>query len=141
MKTFVEKIMIWALCVLFLTGLTFGGTGFILCIGSNGHIEYEAIYNTCCGDEICDIDISDNPDTGHNDCSDCSDIELDSLLISKVVRNDYSDHLVQFVSVLITDNIPSSYSTLNCNSHIIKYCELYGINLPSFSGIITTLRC
>ena len=80
-----RKSMLWPLCLVFLAGLCFGGPRYILCVGDHGHTEFETICLPSCSEATdgCGAQTTDDCRDEHDDCSNCSDLELDGPLWSK----------------------------------------------------------
>ena len=138
-----QKIVAWLMCLIFLIVLTFSGTGYVLCVGDAGHIEFKTTGRPCCGKtkEICEVNVSDDFHSEHSDCSNCSDVELVGQLWSKRIRKTDSNQLDLFASALTIDALFSLISTENGNSRITGFHLAYGQSPPSYSIATTVLRC
>ncbi len=78
MKTVIRKYLASALCLHFLTALTFSGFGSVLCLGVNGQIKVESVHQPCCNDAETDCfsePIGSDHDH-HADCTDCTDLPV-----------------------------------------------------------------
>lgn len=138
-----NKIIALALCPLFIMGLFVAGNGKVLCIGDDGHIELETSCLPCCGDEtdICVSEPSDDMHEEHNDCSNCSDIEIDSPLWSKrlkhislTIANDIRPEIAVGINVYPT--------SVNDNpSQLMEFHISSGKNKPSHLFLTAVLRC
>ena len=85
MKLRIHKIMVWPLCLFLIAGFIFVGNNNVLCIGEDGHIEFETECLPCCrgADNVCKIDVSNDLHDEHDDCTNCLDLVLDGPLWSK----------------------------------------------------------
>ncbi len=72
------------LCLAFLAALCFGAPGSVLCIGDCGHMELETIcLPPCCGSDVCEAKADHECDDDHDECSNCSDLDIDGPFWSK----------------------------------------------------------
>lgn len=140
-----QKIIAWPICLIFMIGMVFAGTGNILCVGENGQIKFETICLPYCGEvetdcvDDCHIEIQN--EAGEN--SDCSDVELDGPLRSNRIQNlgpEFLNELFPLFTVTTTANIGSVY-TDNDNLQNIIYFLASGQSPPSNSISTTVLRC
>ncbi|MCP4582227.1 MAG: hypothetical protein GY839_11480 [candidate division Zixibacteria bacterium] len=143
MKLGFLKITAWSMCLIFIVGLSLSGTGYVLCIGDNGHIEFETSCMNCRGEaaEICKVNVSDDAQCDHSDCTNCSDVEIEDLFWSKRIQKTDSDLPGQFIPIPTIDTIISLISIENGDSRITKFHLAYGQSPPSYTTAITVLRC
>ena len=96
MKLMTHKIIAWSLCLLLLIGVTASGYSDILCISEDGVHEFETVCLPCCTDdaENCNFESSGDRQDEHNNCSDCSDVEIDNPLWSKRIQKISSKQLL-----------------------------------------------
>ncbi|NIR67859.1 MAG: hypothetical protein GWO10_29790 [candidate division Zixibacteria bacterium] len=138
-----QKIVIWPVCLIFLFGLFFVGNGAVLCIGDDGHIEFETFCIPGCDEanEISEIDFFIGLQSEHIDCSNCTDIDLDSPLWSRRDQNHISENSADAAAMLMPDADLVSFST-QADSHKIRTIKLaYNQNPSSYSIISTILLC
>lgn len=77
MMTMIRAYLTWALCLLFVTGITLSSFGYVLCLGDNGHIGTESVCHNCCSDpeEVCFFKQIPT-DHDHHECRTCTDRPL-----------------------------------------------------------------
>ena len=143
MKLKIQKIVTWPLCIIFLIGAAFSASGEVLCIGDNGHFEFETYCLPCCGEseEFCETDMSDDQHNEHNDCSNCSDVELDNLFWSKLSPNVNTLYIVEISSSKIINSDNSFKLLKNNSSHITAYGPTHGQGPPPLFMASTVLLC
>jgi hypothetical protein len=132
-----RKIIVWPMCLVFLTGIIFSGNANILCIGDNGYIKLETFCQARC-------DEADTPSESHNElaeCSDCSDIDFNSPIWLKRNQILYSKDLINLVSPFNNDVDLTCESSENTISHNIKHHLIYGQSPPYYSLMTAVLRC
>jgi hypothetical protein len=138
-----RKIIVWPLGLLFFIGLAVSGQGQILCIGGDGHIEFELYCLPCCGEveETCQIEPPDDLHNKHSECSGCSDLELDRTLWRNRARIVIVDNLT--VSTLLRHAIIQVDQFFEDNSNqIAAIYNLAFSQCPSSLPITTAiLRC
>ena len=85
MKLTKKNIIAWTLCLSLLVGVSSSAFSDVLCIGDDGHVEYETICLPCCTDDSdsCDNETTEEQHAEHNECSNCSDVEIDNHLWTK----------------------------------------------------------
>jgi len=137
------KIAVWSMCLIFLVGLSFSGTGYLLCIGDDGHVEFKTRCLTCVdeAEEVCESKVSDDVHSEHSNCFDCYDIELVSQLSSIFIRYIDADHATDFDSVPLADSYLSPKSASIDNPQFIKFHLAYGQSPPLISIDTTVLLC
>ncbi|MCK5125613.1 MAG: hypothetical protein KAR42_05105 [candidate division Zixibacteria bacterium] len=135
--------MAWLLSLIILVGISSGGTSCILCIGDDGHVEFETICLPACGDtnDFCALEVVDEVPHEHSDCSNCSDVELDGSLWLKPIQKNDPNQLILFASTLTIDGAICPLSWGNNNSQITKCYLEYGQSPPSCSIATTIIRC
>ena len=74
----IQKIIAWPLRLFFIVGLTIAESGDVLCISDDGHIKIESICQPCCNttDNVRLLTSSDSRHNHHDDCYNCSDLQL-----------------------------------------------------------------
>jgi len=139
----IQKIAAWPVCLIFLVALCFGGTGYVLCIGDDGHIEFKTFCFPTCGEakEVCEADALNDLHHEHSDRSSCTDIELNGPLWSLRTQKTASNQLGQFTSAPTIDALFDIISTGNSNSQTAKFHLVYGQSPPSYSITAIVLRC
>lgn len=137
MNSWLRKIIVWPMCLIFLIGMIFAGDSNVLCIGDNGHIKFETFCLPCCDEADVPGEIQNEP----GDCSDCSHVELSGPLWSKRIQNIDPYHLTNQVSVFATNAHFDPISIENTDSRINKFYLVYGQSPPSYSIATTVLRC
>jgi hypothetical protein len=143
MKLQNQKIVAWPVCLIFLFGLFFVGNGAVLCIGDDGHIEFETFCIPGCDEtkEVSETELSVDLKVEHIDCSNCTDIDLDSPLWSRRDQNHISEYSADATLILMPDADLVSFST-QADSHKIRTIKLaYNQNPASYSIISTILLC
>ena len=138
----VERKMTWMICAIFIFGLAVMGTGQVLCVGDDGHMEIETYCMPCCGDadESCQYNLPEDHHGEHNECSNCDDFELNSPIWSN--RND--SNLTEEIHVSGIDYLdysPGCFLTLNSDSKSIQFYIPTGQDPPSDIVTFTVLRC
>ena len=138
-----QKIAAWPLCLFFLFGLFFVGNGAVLCIGDDGHIEFETHCVPGCGEtkEAPEIDLSDALQVEHIDCSNCTDIDLNNPLWSRRGQTYLSGYTADFSLM----SMPNADLRLTCTQADIRMVNpeqlAFGHNPSSCSIISTILLC
>jgi hypothetical protein len=137
------KIVAWPICIFFMLGLVFAGSGQVLCIGDNGHIEIETYCLPSCGEaeKSCEIDLPEEPHNEHSECSNCSDIELNDPLWSSRIQNDNLYDYVNFPPAHFTDGHLGLISAYKNNSQVTKFHLAFGQSPPTYFITITVLHC
>lgn len=138
-----QKIIALPLCLIFLIGMAIAGNGNILCIGDNGRVKFETLCLPCCdeAEKSYEADEPNELQNEHDECCDCSDVELDYPRWSKRIQTINSDYFDGFVTALDTDAQLSLISAFNTNSQIIKFHLAFGQSPPSYTISTTVFRC
>jgi len=133
----------WLICLIFLIGAAFGGTGYVLCIGDDGHVEFETYCPPGCSEaaEIRESDKSNDLEHEHSDCSNCSDVEIDNPSWSQRAQKTDSYRLSQSPPAHSNNTDFSQISEEIYNSPINKFYRIYGQSPPSDLIAKTVLRC
>jgi len=78
MRLQISKHSSWPLCLLLLAVSIGGGQAGVLCIGDDGHAEFETLCLPCCGEtkELCAVEPFDDRHEQHGDCADCTDLSF-----------------------------------------------------------------
>ena len=115
----------------------------VICVGDDGHYEIETIcLPSCDNNEIaCETDVSNNRHAEHNECSNCSDFEIDYLLSSTRFQ-DLSSYLLSNLdlNVLAIAGINIAVKEY-VNTQLSDFYLVYGQSPPSHSIETTILRC
>ena len=103
MKKLVHRIFVWPLSILLLIGFFQIGSGDVLCVGEDGHIEIETECLPCCNEAeaVCGLSEQGDIHDEHDDCNNCSDLPLDSPLWSKRFSR------ISLIQAYKTDLVPS----------------------------------
>ena len=142
MKLQIHKIIGWPLCLILFVGFILVGNGNVICIGEDGHIEFETECLPCCtdADDVCKLDVSNDFHDEHDDCTNCSDLTPDEpLWIKRFQRADFG----KFFNLTFTSTTESSYNLTTLgqnNSHLTEFYQLYNQSLL-FPILATVLRC
>ena len=74
----IRKHVSGLLCLLILAITVAGGQTDVLCLGEDGHAEFETACLPCCvdGDENCSIDRQPGHHEEHRDCTNCTDVSI-----------------------------------------------------------------
>ena len=139
----IQKTIAWPMCLIFLVGLTFSVTGYVLCIGDDGHTRFKTICLPCCSDaeEVCDVDVSDDISDEHSNCINCSDLSLDELLWSKRFQKTGFIQSVKSFMAPTFHAVIIPISTDNGNSQAGKFLLTFSQSPLSASIATTILRC
>ena len=131
---------IWSICLLFFVATTFGATGYVLCIGDDGHIEFETLClpASCETAEDCELGVSENAHDEHSGCSDCTDVDSNKPLLSKrIQRIDFNEASQSTLTSAICTCL-NQISAKNNDSYKNQNSLAYGLSPPS-NSISTTV--
>lgn len=79
----------------------------VLCIGEDGHVEFEFAVNGCCSDVPSpDLDHSETPAARDHHCGECVDLPIFASLNSELYIVSSQDNLLTHDSVLSVSLIP-----------------------------------
>lgn len=106
--------------IILLAGLIFGGPGYILCIGDDGQIQFETIIlpSHIEAAETCHDDFPNDFHHEHDDCSSCSDLELEGplcsgrLITSRIDGNSLFAPVSKIASGIFVESGDETFSTL-----------------------------
>ncbi len=143
MNLWIQKIIIWQLCLFLFVGFIFVGNGYVLCIGEDGHIEFETECLPCCKgtDNVCKLDVSNDLHDEHDDCTNCSDLTLDEPLWSRRFQRIIFIQSVKSFTAPTFHNAINFASTEESNSQVDKFLLTFGQSPLSASIATTILRC
>ena len=143
MNLWIQKIIVWPLCLFLFVGFIFVVNGYVLCIGEDGHIEFETECLPCCKgtDNVCKLDVSNDLHDEHGDCTNCSDLALDGLLWSRRFQKISFIQSVKSFTAPAYNIVIIFTSNIDDNSKTVKFHLIYGQSPPSLSIATTVLRC
>ena len=143
MKIQTHKIMVWLLCLSLFIGFIFVGNSDVLCVGEDGHIEFETECLPCCRviDDVCRVDVLKDLHDKHDDCTNCLDLVLDGPFWS---RRYTKINLFQPVKLLTVPTFENTFilaatdnNDLQVNISFLTFCKC-----PQYTFIAATiLRC
>ncbi len=136
----IRAYLTWALCLLFVTGITLSSFGYVLCLGDDGHIRTESVHHPCCSDpeKVCLCEQT-GTDHDHAGCTNCTDRPLiqDSLLhrrvIPRTIAKSIAFHTIAILNRQHVDRTAPMITT-----------RLVDTLLPSSASVLlstTILRC
>ena len=132
-----KQPLITCLITLFLfMGITSSGYSDIICIGDDGHVEFETICLPCCNEieKSCETEVATDHHQEHDNCSNCSDIEFDSPFLAKRIQKSTHDQYKNS----IFHNFISSFSLSHISQNTITTSKYY-IEAPPNSYASTTI--
>ena len=143
MNTWIQRIIVWPLCLFLFTGFIFPANSNVLCIGDDGHIEFETFCHPSCDEaEVTrDVDTPCGPPNGRSDDSNCSHVELTTALWLGRAQNVSSYHLTSWPSVFTIDGHSDLIYADSSNSRAAESHLAHGQGPPSLSIATTILRC
>ncbi len=143
MKLIVHKIFVWPLSILLIVGFSQIGSGDVLCIGEDGHVEIETECLPSCNEaaDICELSEQSQQHDEHDDCNNCSDLSLDEPMWSKRFLRYFLVHTFKIEVMSSFSSVQSAFSLKTQQSLLYKNSLVFKSN-PNYSIIsVTVLRC
>ncbi len=141
-----QKIVALFLCAVFVVGSIMTANNEILCIGENGHIEFETVCLPSCGEAddpetVCENNPSSDGHNDHSDCSNCIDLDYNAVFWA-TVRPSVDLDMAFTISFEVLPPI-DSYNAEQC-FHLFLYepvQQTLGLGPPEYCISSTVIRC
>lgn len=145
MNSRTKKIINWAVCLFLLIGVTLAGQSNVLCVGEDGHVEFESICMPCFTEsgEACENDLSNQQHNEHSTCTNCSDVETGNPQWRHGrPKTDFSQ-LIRLTAASSADATHYKLTAVQSNSRLIRFYKIFQPSDPvSLISISTTvIRC